>query len=171
MFNIIKPAALACAVLPLGLFMSGCALFTGDGIGMAGVHHVEAGNWQAARVDFAKDYSEHPEHPIAVFNAGDSYHHDGDIVQADAKFSDAAAIGKAYHPDVFLEPDANGATIAMMACRHLHEDHRLDSNCGDQIAIEAPPAAPRFVAESGPTPQPAAQATEISPRPPKQDRN
>src|SRR4051812_36892929 len=115
MFNIIKPATLAFAVLPLGLLASGCAVFTGNGIGMAGVHHVEAGNWPAAKVDFANDYSEHPEHPIAVFNVGDSYHHDGNLVQADLTFSHAAAIGKAYHPDVFLESDASGATITTMA--------------------------------------------------------
>jgi len=165
-----KPVALACAVLPLGLFMSGCALFSDEGIGMAGVHHVEAGNWQAARADFNRDYSEHPQHPIAVFNMGDSFHHDGNLTQADAKFSDAASIGKAYHPDVFLEPDANGATIAMIACRHLHEDHRLDANCGDSIAIETPPSAP-VVARAEPAPVPEAQATEVIPQPRKQDRH
>ena len=166
----IMRGALVFAVLPLGLSVSGCALFSDEGIGMAGVHAVERGDWQAAKVHFNEDYQANPAHPIAVFNMGDSYHHDGVLVEADAKFSQAAAIGKVYHPDVFLEPNAQGATIATIACRHLHEDHRLDSNCGDQIALETPPSPPVVAAAPEPAPQPEAQATEV-PKPRKQDRH
>jgi len=173
MINRFKGGALVCAVLPMGLLLSGCAIFTGDGIGMAGIHDIQRGDWQAAKADFNEDYVNHPEHPIAVFNMGDSYHHDGVLTQADAKFSEAAAIGKVYHPDLFLEANAQGATITEIACRHLHEDHRLDSNCGDQIALEAPPTPAPAVAEAAPAPAPQseAQATVVPTRPAKQDRN
>lgn len=170
MLKHLKSGALICAVLPVGLFMSGCAEMT-DGIGMAGIHQVEKGNWEAAKADFNADYQNHPGHPIAVFNMGDTFHHYGEIPVADTHFSRAAAIGKEYHPDVFLEANAQGATITEIACRHLHEDHRLDSNCGDQIALEAPPSPPQAVAEAAPEPAPQveAQATAVQPR--KQDRN
>jgi hypothetical protein len=176
MFNRFKAGALVCAVLPMGFLMSGCALT--DGMGAAGVREVQRGNWQAAKVEFNRDYAENPEHPIAVFNMGDTYHHDANLTDADAKFSHAAAIGKTYEPDLFLEPDSDGATIAMIACRHLHEDHRLDSNCGDQIALETPPspvtppAAVAVAPQAAPEPaQSEAQATIVPEQPRKQDRN
>src|SRR5579862_6719064 len=122
MVNLWSKGALACAVLPIGLLVSGCSM----GMGEAGVAEVKQGNWQAAREDFASDYKKDPSHPIAVFNMGDTYHHDGNLQDADAKFGDAVTIGKAYHPDLFLEPDSNGATIAQVACRHLHEDNKLN---------------------------------------------
>jgi len=170
MLNLWKKGALVCAVLPIGLFVSGCSSSSYDsGMGEKGVAEVKAGNWQAAREDFTSDYSRHPEHPIAVFNMGDTYHHDGNLQLADAKFSDAVTIGKKYQPDGFLEPDSRGATIAEISCRHLHEDSKLDANCGDQIALVTPPAPPAQVAEAQPEPAPAveAQATTV----PKQDRN
>ena len=162
MLNLWKKGALVCVALPIGLLMSGCSSYDA-GMGEKGVAEVKAGNWQAAREDFTSDYSRHPEHPIAVFNMGDTYHHDGNLQLADAKFSDAVTIGKKYQPDEFLEPDSRGATIAEISCRHLHEDSKLDANCGDQIAVLTPPPAP--VAE--PAPAVEAQATTV----PKQDRN
>jgi hypothetical protein len=165
MLNLWKKGALACAALPIGLLMSGCSSYNA-GMGEKGVAEVRAGNWQAAREDFTADYSRHPQHPIAVFNMGDTYHHDGNIQLADAKFGDAVVIGKSYQPDAFLEPDSRSATIAQISCRHLHEDSKLNADCGDQIALVTPPAP---VAEAQPEPAPAveAQATTV----PKQDRN
>ena len=164
MLNLLKKGALVCAVLPIGLYVSGCS--TSDGMGSKGVAEVKSGNWQAARADFASDYNNYPRHPIAVFNMGDTYHHDGNVQEADAKFSDAVMIGKTYQPDEFLEPDSRGATIAQISCRHLHEDSKLNADCGDQIAALAPPAA---VAQAEPAPAVEAQATTVTP--PKQDRN
>jgi len=170
MLNLWRKGALVCAVLPVGLFVSGCS-GTEMGMGAAGVAEVKHGDWQAAKADFIEDYNKAPRHPIAVFNMGDTYHHDGDLQQADAKFSDAVAIGKKYQPDEFLEPDSKNATIAEVACRHLHEDSQLDADCGDQIALVVPPAPPAPVAEAQPEPAPAIEAQATAPEPAKQDRN
>lgn len=167
MLNHWKKGALACAVLPLGLFVSGCA----GGMGHEGFEAAKAGDWQTARTEFTEDYSKNPQHPIAVFNMGDTYHHFGDVQQADAKFSDAVSIGKKYEPSEFLEPDAKDATIAAIACRHLHEDRQLDPGCGDQIALVTPPAPPAPVAQyQPPEPAPSIEAQATAPQPAKQDR-
>lgn len=167
MLNLWKKGALVCAALPIGLLMSGCS--TGDGMGEKGVAEVKSGNWQAAREDFASDYNKNPGHPIAVFNMGDTYHHDGNLQLADAKFSDAVTMGKQYRPDEFLERDSKGATIAEISCRHLHEDSKLNADCGDQIAVLTPAPAPVAEAQAEPAPAVEAQATTVTP--PKQDRN
>jgi hypothetical protein len=151
---------LICAVLPLAFGVTGCM-----GIGEAGSHEVVAGNWPAAKADFSADYASHPEHPIAVFNIGATYHHDGDIAKADSMFSEAVQRGKGYVPDGTLEPA--GLTVADHACARLHRDNRLDANCGDRIAMET--TAPPQVAQAEP-PAAEAQATEVAP-PRKQDRN
>jgi hypothetical protein len=169
MLNHLKKGALVCAVLPLGLFVCGCS-----GMGHEGFEAAKANDWQTARTDFTEDYSKNPQHPIAVFNMADTYHHYGDVQQADAKFSDAVSIGKKYQPDDFLEPDSKDSTIAAMACRHLHEDHQLDPGCGDQIALITPPGpAPAPVAQLQPEPEPApaVEAQATAPEPAKQDRN
>jgi len=60
-------------------------------------------------------------------------------------------------------------TANAVACRHLHEDHQLDANCGDQMVAEAPPppaAAPAPVEAEATTPPP-----QPAPMPRKQDRN
>jgi hypothetical protein len=172
--------ALLCAVIPFGMLASGCA-DPGDhkGIGYAGVHQVVAGNWDAAKGDFNQDYNGHPDHPIAVFNMGATYHHDGDINKADTLFSEAVVRGKGYMPDVTLEPEGHSdaslpapasLTVAEHACNRLHRDNKLDANCGDQIvAIEEPAPAP--VAEAAPEPAPAVEAEATVVPPPKQDRN
>ena len=174
--------ALLCAMLPLGLVVSGCTT-AGDnsGIGLAGVHQVVAGNWDAAKDDFNQDYSGHPDHPIAVFNMGATYHHDGDVNKADTLFSEAVIRGKGYVPYVTLEPEGHSdttmpapasLTVAEHACNRLHRDNKLDANCGDQIvAIVEPAPAPAPVAEAAPEPAPAAEAEATAVPKPKQDRN
>jgi hypothetical protein len=168
MFDRCLKGALICAALPVGLMTAGCS-----GIGEAGTHDVEAGNWSAAKVAFADDYQGNPDHPIAVFNMGTAYRHDGDINQASSMFSEAAVKGRGYVPDGTLEPVSSGRTVAEHACARLHRDNKLDPNCGDRIAIEMPPAPPPApVAQAAPPPEPApaveAEATTV---PPKQDRN
>jgi hypothetical protein len=165
MFNRSVKGAMICAVLPMGLLMSGCG-----GIGSAGVDDVVAGNWTAAKEDFSEDYRDNPEHPIAVFNMGTAYHHDGDIARADTMFSEAAVRGKGYVPDGTLEPKSSGDTVAEHACARLHRDNRLDANCGDRIALETPAPPPAPVAQAAPEPAPAVEA-QATAAPPKQDRN
>jgi hypothetical protein len=157
-------------VLPLGLFNAGCS---GMGVGAAGLHDVAAGNWDRARVEFTRDFQDKPEHPIAVFNMGVTHQHDGNIGRADTLFSEAAVRGKGYVPDETLEPPSAGLTVAEHACARLHRDNRLDPNCGDQIALEAPVPPPPPIAEATREPPPAVEAQA----PParlllrKQDRN
>jgi hypothetical protein len=164
MFSLSAKGALICAVLPVGLLMSGCSMGGVDGIGYAGAHEVVAGNWTAAKADFNEDFKDSPDHPIAVFNMGTAYHHDGDIGQADNMFSEAVVRGRGYEPDGTLEPASSGVTVAEHACARLHRDNKLDPNCGDQIALEVAPPPPAPIAEA---PAVEAQATA----PPKQDRN
>ena len=165
MFKLSTKGALLCAALPLSLLAAGCANM---GIGNAGLHEVQAGNWSAASQDFNRDYRDSPDHPIAVFNMGATYHHDGAIDRADSMFSEAVERGRGYTPDLTLEPV--GTTVAEHACNRLHSDNKLDPNCGDRIAIEMPPAPPpAIVAQAAPEPALAveAEATVV----PKQDRN
>jgi hypothetical protein len=171
MFNFSAKGALICAVLPIGLMASGCS-----GIGEAGVNHVVAGNWPAATEDFSHDYADHPAHPIAQFNMGASYHHDGATDKADTMFSEAVVSGKGYVPDGTLEPKSAGDTIAEHACARLHRDSKLDANCGDSmVAAAVIPPAP--VAVTAPEPAPAIEAeATVAPEAevtvaPKQDRN
>ena len=170
MLNRFAKGALLCTVLPLGLMTSGCM-----GMGEAGVHDVQAGNWPAAKEDFNHDDQSDPAHPIAVFNMGATYHHDGDIDKADTMFHEAVERGKTHTPDFSLEPEGSGITVADQACSRLHRDNKLDANCGDRIvATEAPPApAPTPVAEAAPAPAPAPaiEAEATTAPPPKQDRN
>ncbi len=159
------------AALPIALMTSACSsggMF--GGMGEAGFHDVQAGNWDGARVEFARDYQNYPQHPVAVFNMGVTYHHDGDTAKADTLFSDAVIKGKGHVPDDTLEPPGSGITVADHACARLHRDNRLDANCGDQIALEAPAPAPVAQAAPQPAPAPEAQATTVAPKP-KQDRN
>ena len=170
MFKLSMKGALLCAVLPVGLMTSGCS-----GVGYAGVHDVMAGNWTAAKADFNEDYRDNPDHPIAIFNMGTAYSHDGDINKAAPMFSEAAVRGRGYVPDGTLEPVSSGRTVAEHACARLHRDNKLDPNCGDRIALETPPAPPPApIAQAAPEPAPAVEAeatTAPEPVPPKQDRN
>lgn len=167
MFKLSARGAVIAAVLPMGLFAAGCST---NGIGEAGFHDVVAGNWSAAKVNFAEDYQRYPDHPIAVFNMGATHHHDGSINQADVMFSEAVTRGKGFVPDASLEPVTAGPTIADMACARLHRDNKLDPNCGDRIAAVETPAP--VVAQAEPAPAVEAQATEVpEPMPPKQARN
>ena len=84
-----------------------------SGIGLAGIHEVAAGNWNAARDSFNADYSNYSEHPIAVFNKGVTVHHDGDVDKADTFFSEAVVRGEGYHPELTLEPEGAPAAPAM----------------------------------------------------------
>jgi hypothetical protein len=172
MRRLILKGALLCAVIPAGLMMAGCS----TGMGEAGLHEAAAGNWTAANADFASDYQKDPAHPIAVFNMGASYHHDGNVEKADSMFHEAVDRGKTNVPDLSIEPPGSGVTVAQYACSRLHRDNKLDASCGDRIVavVEPPPAAPPApVAEAAPPPAPAplaeAQATTVAP--PKQDRN
>ena len=133
-------------VLPLGLLTAGCSGM--GGVGEAGFDDVVAGNWDGARIEFNRDYQNKPEHPIAVFNQGVTQQHDGNIGRADTLFSEAVVRGKGYVPDETLEPLSSGRTIAEHACARLHRDSRLDANCGDQIALEAPLAPPAPIAQA-----------------------
>lgn len=172
-------------VLPLGLFTAGCSGM--GGVGAAGFDDVVAGNWDGARVEFTRDYQDKPVHPIAVFNMGVTHQHDGNIGKADTLFSEAVVRGKGYVPDETLEPRSAGRTIAEHACARLHRDNRLDANCGDQIALEAPlapiaqatreePADVEAQATREPPAAVEAQATTVPAAPTaplrrKQDRN
>jgi hypothetical protein len=165
MFKLSGKSALLCAVLPIGLLAAGCSSI--DGIGSAGFHEVVAGNWPAAKADFQEDYQYAPNHPVAQFNIATAYHHDGDVNAADRMFSQAVISGKTYYPVATLEPEGTAATVGRHACTRLHRDNKLDTNCGDQIAMELPPAPPpAVVAQAEPAPAIEAQATA-----PKQDRN
>jgi hypothetical protein len=139
------------------------------GIGNAGFHEAAAGNWNAAKADFNEDYSNHPNHPIAVFNMGATYHHDGDVNKADNMFSDAVIRGRGYEPDLTLEPASAGTTVSEHACARLHRDNQLDANCGDQIVAVVTPPPPAPVAQAAPEPAPAVEAEATAPA--KQDRN
>jgi hypothetical protein len=158
---------LVCAVLPMGLLAAGCSAI--GGLGSEGYHEVVAGNWEAAKVDYIQDYKEFPNHPVAQFNMGAAHHHDGNIQVADNMFSEAVISGKAYYPALTLEPEGTSATIGRHACTRLHKDGKLDVNCGDQIAMELPPA-PAPVAQAE-TAAPAVEAQATAPMPRKQDRN
>src|SRR5579863_9548973 len=114
MLKLSAKGALICAVLPVGFLLSGCG-----GIGNAGLHQVVAGNWTAAKEDFNEDYKDNPDHPIAVFNMGATYHHDGDTNKADSMFTEAVQRGKGYMPDRTLEPKNAGDTVAEHACARL----------------------------------------------------
>ena len=163
-----KKGALACMALPLSLMVTGCGSM--GGMGHEGFVAAKAGDWDSAKAHFTEDYNKNPQHPIAVFNVGDTYHHYGDVQQADAKFSDAVAIGKKYQPSEFLEPDSHDATIAQIACRHLHEDRQLDPGCGDQIALVVPVAPPAPIARVE-QPAPVVEMQATAPEPAKQDRH
>jgi hypothetical protein len=167
MFKLSGTRALMCAVLPLSLLAAGCSAI--EGMGAEGFHEVEAGNWQAARADFEQDYKYAPGHPVAQFNMAATHHHFGDVNTADKLFSEAVISGKTYYPSATMEPEGTGATVGRHACTRLHRDNKLDTNCGDQIAMQLPPAPPPApVAQAAPEPAPAiaAQATA-----PKQGRN
>jgi hypothetical protein len=161
-------SALICAVLPLGLLATGCTVF--EGIGAEGFHEAKAGNWQAAKADFQEDYTDAPNHPVAQFNIGTAYHHDGDVTAADRMFSEAVISGKTYYPSASLEPEGISATVGRHACTRLHRDNKLDTNCGDQIAMELPPAPPPAPVAQAAPPEPA-PAVEAQATAPKQDRN
>jgi hypothetical protein len=172
MFKLPGRSALIFAVLPIGLLAPGCSVF--EGIGAEGYHEVVAGNWPAARADFEQDYKYAPNHPVAQFNMGAAHHHAGELNEAHNLFSAAVISGKTYYPSESLEPEGTSATVARHACTRLHRDNKLDVNCGDQIAMELPPA-PAPVAQAAPAAEPpvalAAQATAPEATPPKQDRN
>jgi hypothetical protein len=171
MFKLSGRSAVICALLPIGLLATGCSSL--EGIGSEGFHEVVAGNWTAAKVDFQQDFKYAPDHPVAQFNIGTAYHHDGDINTADRMFSQAVISGRTYYPSASLEPEGVSATVSRHACTRLHRDNKLDTNCGDQIAMELPPAPPPApVAQAAPEPAPAVEAQATAPTPaPKQDRN
>lgn len=154
------------ALLPAGFLLAGCG-----GIGYDGLHEVVAGNWTAAKADFAEDYKNAPDHPIAQFNMGAAYHHDGDINRADNMFSQAVISGRKHFPDETLEPEGTGVPVSEHACTRLHRDNKLDTNCGDQIAVELPPAPPPAPVAQATQPAPAVEAQATAAPPPKQDRN
>lgn len=173
MLNRYTRGALICAVLPLGLLAAGCAELRP--IGQPGYDEFKAGDYQHAEADFQRDIDKHPDSIVAQFNMGDSYRQEGDGGKADGMFHQVAADGKDFVPDKVLELggyNRDNVTANAVACRHLHEDHQLDANCGDQIVAAAPPPAP---AEE---PAPAVEAEATAPPPPpapvykrKQDRN
>jgi len=166
MFNPFKAAAL-CALLPIGLMTAGCS----TGIGYAGSQEVVAGNWTAAKADFAEDYRDNPGHPIAVFNMGTAYRHDDNLDRSTPMFSEAAVSGRGYVPDGTLEPISSGRTVAEHACARLHRDNKLDPNCGDRIAVEMPAAPPPAPVAQAQEPAPSVEAEATTPTPRKQDRN
>ena len=143
-----------------------------EGEGHPGYDQFARGDYQAARVSFKRDIEERPNSPIAQFNMGDSYRQAGDVEPADGMFHQVAADGKDFAPDNILElggVNRDNVTANAMACRHLHEDHQLDANCGDQmIAVVTPPPAQEVA------PAPAVEAEATTPPPVykrKQDRN
>jgi len=170
--TLVVVSALICAVLPIALFASGCvaersesntAVSSNPGLGERGFSAFAAGNYSKSKVEFTNDYQNHGGSPLTQFNMGATYHHDGDIKQADGMYSQAAADGKDYRPSRFLEADSRNATVTEIACRHLHEDNQRDVSCNDQMAA----------AEPAPAPAVEAAATVYTPpeQPRKQDRN
>jgi hypothetical protein len=141
-------------------------------IGQPGYDQFKAGEYEKADVSFHRDMDRYPDSTIAQFNMGDAYHHDGNADKADGMFHQVAANGKNFVPDKILEvggENREDLTANAVACRHLHEDHQLDANCGDQmVAVVTPPAA----VEETP---PAVEAEATAPPPPvykrKQDSN
>jgi hypothetical protein len=168
MLNRYTKGALICAVLPIGLFASGC-----EGLGHPGYDEFAAGNYEQSKVDFGTDFQKHPGNPLTQFNMGATYHQEGDIAKADGMYSEAAAGGNDYRPSEFLEADSDNATVRNIACRHLHEDRQLDVSCDDQAAAIAPIQPAPVVAEATvePAPEVEAAATDVPPEPRKQDRN
>ena len=141
-------------------------------IGQPGYDQFKAGEYEKADVSFHRDMDRYPDSTIAQFNMGDAYHHDGATDKADGMFHQVAADGKAFVPDKILEvggENREDLTANAVACRHLHEDHQLDANCGDQMVAVVTPAP---AVEEAP---PAVEAEATAPPPPvykrKQDRN
>ena len=166
-------SALICAILPIGLFVAGCA-----GEGSPGYYQFKAGDYAQAKTSFTTDIQNRPNSALAQFNMGDSYLQEGDHARANGMFRQAAASGKDRVPDYTLElggRNQEDVSVRTMACRHLHEDGQLDVNCNDRIVAEARPApapapAPAVVYQAAPIPVAVeAQATPVLER--KQDRN
>lgn len=170
MLNRYTRGTLLCVVLPLGLIAGGCSAIRP--IGQPGYDETKAGDYQAASASFRHDFQQYPDSTVAQFNMGDAYHHEGDTAKADGMFHQVAADGKAYVPDLVLElggDNRDNVTASAVACRHLHEDHQLDANCGDQIVAAAPPPAPAPVEAEATAPEPAPAPPPVYKR--KQDRN
>jgi hypothetical protein len=164
--------ALICAILPIGFLSAGCSLM---GEGDPGYGEFKRGDYAQAKTDFTHDINNRPNSPVAQFNIGDSYRQEGDNTRADGMFRQAAADGKDTTPDNILEMGGgnhDNLTARTMACRHLHEDHQLDTNCDDRIAEIRPSPAPVAVSEAAPTPVAVeAEATSPPVYQRKQDRN
>jgi outer membrane protein OmpA-like peptidoglycan-associated protein len=135
-----------------------------DGLGREGVRAFSAGNFVQAEKRFDADHMNNPGNPITQFNLADSYRQRGQNEQANVLYRQAAAGGKTYRPDHFLEAHDSSTTIRDVACRHLGEDHQTDVNCPDlraELIVVVP--VPRVVEEA---PQPAFRAAETLPLPP-----
>ena len=166
-------------MLSLGLSISASACATydvgkghgPDGIGLDGVNAVIRGDVARADAEFHEDYVNHPANPLAVFNKADSLRAHGQIAEADVLYSQAAATGKNYIPDILLEPHDATTTVRDVACMHLAEDRKADPNCPSlraelDVVTPLPPAPPAppapppppAVAEAPPPPAPLMQA-------------
>ena len=181
MSNIHARRALSCAVLTLSLLGAACANVLGtsgpsghgnDGLGREGVRDFRVGSYAEAEGHFAVDYKNKPGNPLTQFNLADSFRQRGQHEQANMLYRQAAAGGKAYRPDHFLETHDSSTTIRDVACRYLGEDHQTDPNCPELraeliiipapiIAEEAPPAPPAFrTVETLPPPASSAPARQ-----------
>src|ERR1043166_1918453 len=124
MANLHPKGTLVCTVLTLGLLgtASAYAIDKGhgpDGAGRAGVEALLHGDISRADREFYAEYRAHPNNPLAQFNMADSLRQHGQIAQADMLYHQAAASGRYYIPDRFIEPHDSLTTIRDVACRYL----------------------------------------------------
>jgi hypothetical protein len=117
-----------------------------DGRGHAGVQALIHGDIAQADREFYADYQAHPNNPVAQFNMADSLRHHGQIEQSDILYHQAAASGRNYIPDRFMEPHDPTTTIRDDACRYLAEDGQPDPNCPTlraELRVIVPPVVER----------------------------
>jgi outer membrane protein OmpA-like peptidoglycan-associated protein len=148
-----------CAVLVLSLLGAGCANI---GLGTKGYDAFRDGNYPEAEGYFSADYKNHPAHPLTQFNLADSYRQRGQSEQANVLYRQAAAGGKDFRPDRFLEPHDSTTTVRDVACRYLAQDQKSDQNCPN-LQAETTPPLPNRIAEASPPPRPTEYVAEASP--------
>jgi len=141
-----------CAVVVLSLLGAGCA---NVGLGTKGYDAFSDGNYPEAEGYFTADYKNHPAHPLTQFNLADSYRQRGQNEQANVLYRQAAAGGKDFRPDRFLEPHDSSTTVRDVACRYLAQDQKSDQNCPNVQAEAIPtPPLPDRTAEASPPARP-----------------
>jgi outer membrane protein OmpA-like peptidoglycan-associated protein len=148
---------LALAALSLSLLSSASAFAAidkghgPDGLGQGGLSALAHNDMTQADQYYWGEYVAHPGNPLAVFNWARSLNRRGHLDEANALYSQAAAIGQNYIPDILLEPHDASTTIRDVACMHLAENRRADPNCPG-FRAEAPAAPYPMVSQATPAP-------------------